>query len=131
MYPSFRDPEHTKGLLDICVDESEPPCVIGSALRDVIRANHDRPFVAYQVVCAYSSHLTVEDVRQIVDVLKGLEQSHQGYLSDLYWWLYLLEKKLVHGVKHFQLKAELLPENVPEQFTVLPEYQQWAKAMVA
>lgn len=84
--------------------------------------------MAYQVVFEYSSHLALEDIHQIVDILKGFDQIHQGYLSDLYWWLHLLEKTLLHGgVKQFQLKAELLPGNMPEQFKVLPEYQQWEK----
>lgn len=127
LYPELRDPEHAIGYVDACAEEYTPN-LVALALCDVIKANQDRPFVAYQVVCAYSSHLAIEDIHQIGDVLKGFESIHQEYLSDLYWWLHLLEKTLLHGgVKQFQLKAELLPGNMPAQFKVLPEYQQWEK----
>lgn len=132
MYPGLRDPEDAKCFLESCIEESETPCMIGSALSDVIKANRDRPFVAYQVVCAYSSHLAILDIPLIVEALKSLEPTHQEYLGDLYWLLHLLEETLSHGgVKYVQLKAELSPGNMPEQFKISPEYQQWEKAAVA
>lgn len=131
LLPTLQDPEEAFGYLQACLEEDYPG-VLSLALCDVIEANRNFPFVAYQVICPYSRYLTTADIPRLIDTLKNLDQIHQGYLADLYWLLHLLGETLSHGgVKQFQLKAELSPVNMPEQFKVSPEYQQWEKAAVA
>ena len=126
LYPQLRDPVHAKGYLDSCLEESEPG-LLALAISQVITANKDLPFIAYQVICAYSHHLQVQDLPRITDTLKKeISKEHQIYLADLYWWLHILGERLEHSDSLVNVRVEIEPRNLPDNIKALPEYQQWA-----
>ena len=128
LHPTLKTPEEVFGFLDACVEESTPGTV-GRALCHVIQANRELPFIAYLVVCPYSSHLEQHEISQIVETLKtAIAREHQAYLADLYWWLHTLEEKLAQGVK-LVVKVETI--EIPEPLITVPEYTQWEKVVAA
>jgi len=124
LYPKLRDPAYALDYLESAVKDEEH-AVIPLSICDVIKANKDLPFIAYQVICAYSPHLIDEDIPPLVKTLQGLDKAHQEYLADLYWWLDMLKDTLNRGIHWIQVDAK--PLDVPDELKASEAYQQWAK----
>lgn len=123
LYPTLRDPKTAWDYLETAIEDPIPGEVC-LTLRHVIEANKDLPFIAYQVICAYSRHLAQEDIPVLVDALqKAIAPEHQTYLADLYWWLDTLKEQLARGTHWLQIEAR--PLDAPEELKGSIAYQQW------
>ena len=69
---SLKEPKRAIGYLEAAIEENYPG-VFTLAICNVIKANHDLPFIAYFVVCSYSHYLSKLSMFERLDGLESID----------------------------------------------------------
>lgn len=124
LYPKLRDPIQAKQYIEACFEDNDED-LLGRCIAQVIEANKDLPFIAYRLICTYSNHLNADDIPKLITALKTLDDKHQDYLDELYWWLDFLSSSRNRSSRW--LRVEVSPLDVPEELKALDAYQAWSQ----